>query len=80
MSKKEFLELLIKTFGLIPYKVKHYRTDSAGGQFQIKTGWEVIANDTEGNNVFTVETPEGFNDAVKEIIDECKEFQTVVVD
>jgi hypothetical protein len=82
MNKKQFLELLVKTFGLVPFKVNHYRTESAGGQYQVATGWEVIAHDEEGNHVFTVETPEGFNDAVREIIDKSTQegFTTVVVD
>ena len=82
MSKKQYLELLIKTFGFIPYKVKHYRTDGAGGQYQIGIGWEVIVHDENGDYVFGFETPEGFNDAVREIIQRSiKEgASTVIVD
>lgn len=71
MNKKEYLELLIKTFGFVPKKVKPYRTSSGDGQYKIKTGWEVEVSDNNGDFVFEFDTPEGFNDAVREIIQRC---------
>ncbi|MDD4515435.1 hypothetical protein [Massilibacteroides sp.] len=68
MSKKQYLELLIKTFGFVPYKVQSYRTNGCDDQFQVGVGWEVIVHDQYGKFAFEIMTPEGFNDAVSEII------------
>lgn len=70
MSKKQYLELLIQTFGLVPYLVRSYRTDGCGDQFQIAYGWEIIAHDQSGKFAFSIMTPEGFNDAIKMILEE----------
>lgn len=68
MSKKQYLELLIKTFGAVPSEIKTYRTSSCDGQFQSTTGYEVTVNHENGEPAFGFRTPEGFNDAVREII------------
>ncbi len=68
MNKKQYLELLIKTFGFVPHIVKSYKTDGCGGQFRVVTGWEVTAIYDNGEPAFGFRTPEGFNDAVREII------------
>lgn len=68
MSKKQYLELLIKTFGFVPSEIKTYRTSSCDGQFQVATGWEVAANYENGKPAFGFKTPEGFNDAVRTVI------------
>jgi len=38
MNKKEYLELLIKSFELIPKDIEAYRTHSSGGQYRVQTG------------------------------------------
>lgn len=82
MSKKQYLELLIRTFGFVPSKVKSYRTSSGGGQYEVKTGWEIEVSDSNGDFVFEIATPEGFNDAVREVIQKCinEGVETVLVD
>lgn len=80
MSKKNFLELLIKSFGLTPIEVSHYRTDSSGGQFQSVIGWKVIAADTNGKCAISVHTPEGFEDAVNDVTAQAKNFWQMLED
>lgn len=66
--KKRFLELLIKQAGFIPQQIECYKTDSCDGQFEVKTGWKGRGIDLNGDVVIQFETPEGFNDAVAEIM------------
>lgn len=82
MNKKQYLELLIRTFGFTPKKVKSYRTSSGGGQYEVKTGWEIEVADNNGDFVFELSTPEGFNNAVREVIQRCvnEGAETVLVE
>lgn len=68
MSNKQFLELLCKTSGLYNIEVKTYRTNSADGMYAIAVGYYVNATNENGENVVHVETPEGFKDAVYEVM------------
>lgn len=79
MSKKQYLELLIKSFGFVPQEVKPYKTDSCGGQFRVVTGWEVTAHYDNGKPAFGFRTPEGFNDAVREIINKSIALKAMTV-
>lgn len=72
--KKRFLELLIKSIGLVPNEVKSYRTDGCGGQYQIGVGWMGEALDEKGEMVFDFCQPDGFNDAVAEILKFIKDY------
>lgn len=74
MSKKQFLELLIRSYGLTPKGVKSYRTEGGGGQFQIGYGWEGEGIDESGCAIIRFATGEGFNDAVHEILEEAKQM------
>lgn len=74
--KKRFLELLIKSCGLIPQDVKSYRTDGCGGQYEIGVGWMGEGLDKDGDAILSFCQPDGFNDAVAEIlkfVHECPE-------
>lgn len=77
MSKKEYLELLIKSFDLIPQGVKHYRTDGMDGQFEVGVGWMGYGLDEDGDIVIQFATPEGFNDAVHEILKQAYSLDLV---
>lgn len=72
MSKKQFLELLIKTFGLIPKDIQHYRTDGCDGQYEVKTGWKGSGLDKDGGVVVSFFEPDGFEAAVFEIINQAQ--------
>lgn len=81
--KKRFLELLIKSMGLIPNDVKSYRTDGCGGQYEIGIGWMGEGLNKKSEVVFEFEQPDGFNDAVAEIlkfIHECPEDVDIQTD
>lgn len=56
--------------GLHNIKVETYRTDGCGGAYRIGTGYIVTATDSEGKSAVHVETPEGFNDAVREVLEQ----------
>lgn len=73
-SKKDFLELLIKSFGLTPKGIEPYRTSSAGGQYKVKTGWKGEAYDNDGEIVINLFEPDGFNMAVHEILRKAKTY------
>lgn len=75
--KKRFLELLIRQAGLIPVEIKSYKTDSCGGQYESKTGWSGGGMDKDGNWIINFETPEGFNDAVSEIMSQIYDTQDI---
>ena len=68
MNRGDYIKLLIEAFGLVPHKIRSYKTKSFGGQYRISTGWEIVACDNSGVIVIDIVTPEGFNDAVKKII------------
>lgn len=68
MNKKQFLELLIRSFNLVPQGVHHYRTEGCDGQFEVSTGWEGHGEDEDGNWLITFKEPDGFNMAVCEIL------------
>ena len=70
--KKRFLELIIRSAGLTPREVEHYRTDGCDGQFEIGVGWKGYGDDENGNSVINFATPEGFNDAVAEVLKQIK--------
>jgi hypothetical protein len=73
MNKKQFIELLIRSYGLEPMNVEHYRTDGCDGQFQIATGWRGKAVDSNGDCVISFYEPDGFNMAVYEILRKASE-------
>ena len=66
--KKRFLELLCRTAGFENIKVDTYRTDSCGGMYEVGVGYKITATDKQGNLVVNIKTPEGFNDAVSEVM------------
>jgi predicted cupin superfamily sugar epimerase len=68
MNKKQFLELLIKSYGLIPKDIKHYRTDGCDGQYEIKTGWRGAGVDKNDTDIIQFWCPDGFEFAVFEIL------------
>lgn len=72
MTKKNFLELLIKSFDLEPSGVKHYRTGGCDGQFEIGVGWEGNGVNENGDCVISFAEPDGFNMAVHEILLQAK--------
>lgn len=71
MSKKEFLELLIKSFGLTPSGVQHYRTDGCGGQYETSIGWKGQGVNKKGVAIINFYEPDGFNMAVCEILEQA---------
>lgn len=71
MSKKEFLELLISSYGLTPKNVHHYKTDGCDGAYQVNTGWKGVGLDSSGDCVIAFEEPDGFNMAVHEILQQA---------
>ncbi|HAH24961.1 MAG TPA: hypothetical protein DCL77_14605 [Prolixibacteraceae bacterium] len=73
MNKKQFLELLIKSYGLIPEDVEHYRTDGCDGQYQISVGWSGRGVTDNGSTIIEFCEPDGFNMAVKEILRQAKD-------
>lgn len=79
MSKKQFLELLIKTFGLTPVDVKHYRTDGCDGQYEVATGWMGIGIDEKGVRMIEFCEPDGFNMAVNEILTQAQNHKCRIV-
>lgn len=73
--KKKFLELLLRTYGLHPREVKHWRTDSCGGTYQVSTGWQgkgVLLDIVGQKETVVINFKEqSFNYAVKSIIDQA---------
>lgn len=67
MNKKQFLELLIKSFGLIPEDVRTYRT-LGSEEFESKIGWKGEGLDKNGDTFISFAEPDGFNMAVYEIL------------
>lgn len=73
MNKKEYLELLIKSFGLIPKDIQHYRTDGGDGQYKIGVGWKGYGIDNDDESVvIDFAEPDGFNMAVYEILRQAR--------
>ena len=72
MSKKETIELLIKSFGLKPFDVGYYQTDSCDGQYQSVKGWKGAGVDKKGREIIRFHEPDGFNMAVYEILKQGK--------
>jgi len=73
MSKKQFLELLLKSYGLTPKGVHHYRTDGNGGEFEVGVGWEGHGEDKNGNWIIQFAVADGFNMAVYEILKQASD-------
>lgn len=76
--KKRFLRLLCMSAGLQNILVETYRTDGCGGMYAIGVGYKINATDHKGMNVVHVETPEGFNDAVQEVMSQI--YDTMDID
>lgn len=72
MKKTQILEFLIKSYGLIPKEVSHYKTESFGGQFQVATGWKGIGVNENGDAIIRFHEPDGFDMAVYEILRQAK--------
>lgn len=72
MSKKKFLELLLKLHGLTPKNVTHYRTDGCDGQYEIKVGWKGEGYNDKGDLSVRFMDPEGFESACFTILEKCK--------
>jgi len=72
MKKKEFLELLIKSYGLIPKDVSYYRTSGCDGAYAIGIGWKGEGIDESGECWIDYCEPDGFNMAVYEILKQAK--------
>jgi hypothetical protein len=68
MSKKQFLELLIKSFGLTPKDVSFYNTHSNGGEYGVGIGWKGKGVNTKGDVVISFHEPDGFSMAIHEIL------------
>lgn len=68
MNKTQFLELLIKSYGLTPKNIRYYKTDTNGGEYESGTGWEGAGVNKKGNVVIQFHEPDGFNMAVVEIL------------
>jgi len=73
MNKKEFLELLVKSFDLIPKDIQHYRTDGADGQFEVGVGWKGMGVNDDGDVIINFAEPDGFNMAVYKILKQARE-------
>ena len=69
MSKKEYLELLIKTHGLTPVDVAHYKTSSG------VVGWSGTGINEDGTPIIYFYEPDGFNMAVYEILNQAANMQ-----
>lgn len=72
MTKKNFIELLIKSYGLTPKNVRYYHTDSNGGEYENGIGWEGVGIDDNGKQIIMFQEPDGFNMAVYEILKQAK--------
>lgn len=68
MTKKEYLELLIESFGLIPVDIEHYRTNGNGGEYEVGIGWRGRGIDNNGDTIIMFAEPDGFKMAVYEIL------------
>lgn len=62
MTKKQFLELLIKSYGLTPLEIEHFRT------YEIGIGWKGAGINLVGEDLINFHEPDGFNMAVYEIL------------
>ena len=51
--------------------MKHYRTESAGGQYVVGVGWKGEGLDKDGELVVSFIDPEGFEAAVVSILSQC---------
>lgn len=69
--KKRFLELLIKSMGLVPKDVKSFKTDGCGGQFEIGVGWMGQGLSEDGDCIIDFQQSD-FNEAVCEILEFIK--------
>lgn len=67
MNKTQYLELLIKSFGLIP-DVHSYRTSGNDGEYEVGVGWKGTGVDENGYCIINFAEPDGFNMAVYEIL------------
>lgn len=72
MSKKQFLELILKLHGLTPKNVEHYKTDGCDGQYEIKIGWKGEGYNKKGNLSVLFIEPDGFESACHAILEQCK--------
>ena len=70
MSKKQFLELLIRLHGLEPDDIRHYRTDGFGGQYPVGIGWEGGGINPSGEQGISFAAPDGFEWACYHILEE----------
>jgi hypothetical protein len=66
MSKKEVLEMLIRSYGLAPLGVRPYRTRGRNGQ---ATGWKGEGVDWLGDAVIDFREPDGFHAAVYSVLE-----------
>ena len=78
MNKKDIIELLIKSFGLIPKDIKHYTTQGWDGQFEIGVGWKGEGVDKDNNTIISFVAPDGFNMAIYEILKQSKEEKLTI--
>lgn len=79
MTKKNYLELLIKSYGLIPKDISSYRTSSNGGEYEQGVGWSGFGVDSSGNSIIKFSEPDGFNMAVYEILKQAKYSELEIV-
>ncbi len=79
MNKKQILELLIKSFGLEPFQVSYYQTNSCGGQYESIKGWKGVGVNKKGEQVINFHEPDGFNMAVYEILRQGKELPIIYI-
>jgi len=74
MTKKEYLELLIKSFELIPKDIEHYRTSGGDNQFEVGVGWKGTGINKVGHIIIDFAEPDGFNMAVYEILKQAIDY------
>jgi hypothetical protein len=79
MNKKEYLEMLMRSFGLEPVGIEPYRTNSCGGQYRVGIGWKGKGINKDGETVIDLYEPDGFNMAVYEILKKAKKDELDVV-
>lgn len=72
MNKTQFLELLIKSYGLTPKNVRYYKTGTNGGEYEAGIGWEGAGIDNDNKSVIMFQEPDGFNMAIYEILIQAK--------
>ena len=59
-------------YGIEAKEIKHYHTDSCGGQFENGIGWEVLGAHKDGSTAIFIMNPEGFEATVYEILETAK--------